>query len=142
MSYISDALRRQVAERANDCCEYCLIPPGLQMFNPHEVDHIIAEKHRGKTALENLCLSCYDCNRFKGSDICSLDPEDDTLTRLFNPRVDRWSEHFQLEDGRIQPLTAIGRVTVHLLNLNRSPQVRQRRELIEIGRYPCNPQSL
>ncbi|MFO7321996.1 MAG: HNH endonuclease [Chloroflexota bacterium] len=28
---------------------------------PHEVDHIIPEKHRGATTLENLCLACLDC---------------------------------------------------------------------------------
>jgi 5-methylcytosine-specific restriction endonuclease McrA len=104
MTYISDSLRRQVTQRANDCCEYCLIPPGFQMVNPHEVDHVIAEKHRGKTALENLCLSCYDCNRFKGSDICSLDPEDETLTRLFNPE---WIAGWNISNSSMASLNRV-----------------------------------
>lgn len=45
-SYISVELRKQVSERAQDCCEYCLIPEIAVLF-AHQVDHIIAEKHGG-----------------------------------------------------------------------------------------------
>lgn len=82
---ISAALRRQVRERARERCEYCLLAE-VQAFFPHEPDHIISQKHGGKTVLENLALSCFDCNRFKGSDIASVDPSSKTLTPLFNPR--------------------------------------------------------
>ncbi|MEH1805729.1 HNH endonuclease [Nostoc sp.] len=52
-TYIPVALRRQVYERAKACCEYCLIPD-VATFAPHEIDHIIAEKHSGRTEAENL----------------------------------------------------------------------------------------
>ncbi|MBX3436654.1 MAG: hypothetical protein KF861_04125 [Planctomycetaceae bacterium] len=42
------------------------------------------------------------------------------LVPLFNPRVDRWSDHFAVEEGRIVGLTAIGRATEQLLRLNLS----------------------
>jgi hypothetical protein len=103
----------------------------------HEVDHIISEKHGGLTTEDNLCLSCYDCNRFKGSDIGSYDALTDTYTRLFHPRKDSWGEHFVLEDTLISPLTAIGRVTVLLLRLNVAEQLIKRAELIKISAYPC-----
>ena len=54
------ALRQLVYERANAQCEYCLIPESV-VFAPHEIDHIIAEKHGGPTEANNLALSCMLC---------------------------------------------------------------------------------
>ena len=61
-TYIPAAMRRQVRERANGCCEYCLLAEEDAYF-PHEADHIISVKHRGLSVLENLAWSCFDCNR-------------------------------------------------------------------------------
>lgn len=72
MSYISQTLRKEVIERAKSCCEYCLVHQEDSLYT-HEVDHIIPEKHRGDTVLDNLCLACFECNRFKGSDFGSFD---------------------------------------------------------------------
>ncbi len=52
-TYISTNLRRLVEERADYRCEYCLISAEVTFFS-HEVDHIIAEKHEGKTIAEIL----------------------------------------------------------------------------------------
>ena len=84
-SYILTAIRRVVRERANDCCEYCLIPEAFT-FASHEIDHIIAKKHGGETTAENLALSCTICNQHKGSDLASIDPETARLTLLYHPR--------------------------------------------------------
>lgn len=46
-------LREQVRQRAGLCCEYCRMPQEC-IDAVHEVDHIIAEKHRGPSSLENL----------------------------------------------------------------------------------------
>ena len=108
---ISLALRKEVRERANECCEYCLLPE-VQAFFPHEPDHIIATKHGGQSTIDNFALACFDCNRFKGSDIASIDPESGELIQLFNPRTQGWDEHFTIQNGLIIPRTAIGRVTV------------------------------
>ena len=123
---ISAALRRQVRERASERCEYCLLAE-VQAFFPHEPDHIISRKHGGETVLDNLALACFDCNRFKGSDIASVDPVSGTLTLLFDPRLQRWSEHFKLEHGRVVPLTATGRATARLLRLNLPHRIEIRR---------------
>ena len=135
MTYIPEALRRMVTERAGYCCEYCLIHQYDSLYT-HEVDHIIPEKHRGETSANNLCLSCLECNRNKGSDFGSFDPETDQITLLFNPRQQVWRDHFRLEGARIVPLSAEGRVTVFVLDLNDEIRVRARRALIESGRYP------
>ena len=135
MTYIPESMRRQVIERADGCCEYCLIHQRDGLYR-HEVDHIIPEKHRGETVLENLCLACLECNRHKGTDLGSFDPETDQITLLFNPRTQRWDEHFRLDGARIIPLSPEGRVTVFVLNLNDEIRVRARRALLEAGRYP------
>jgi 5-methylcytosine-specific restriction endonuclease McrA len=53
----------------------------------HQVDHVIAEKHRGQMALDDLALSCTVCHRRKGSDIDSVDPETGNPVPLFSPRT-------------------------------------------------------
>ncbi|MFS8117800.1 MAG: HNH endonuclease signature motif containing protein, partial [Microcoleus sp.] len=97
-------------------------------------DHIIAEKHTGETVESNLALSCSICNKNKGSDIASIDPETGEVVRLYNPRKDSWEDHFQIkpESGIIQPLTAIGRVTVRLLQVNRAEYLTERKLSIKI----------
>jgi HNH endonuclease len=133
-TYISASLRRIVFDRAQGKCEYCLLPEPLSI-SAHHVDHIIAEKHKGKTEPENLALSCSTCNYAKGSDIASIDPETDEVIRLYHPRRDRWSEHFQIEpeSGMIQPLTAIAQVTADLLQLNQLKRVTERKLWIQAG---------
>lgn len=136
MTYIPADLRRLVISRAGCCGEYCRMNVGDRLL-PFEIDHIIAEKHGGTTEAENLCLACYRCNGFKGSDIASADPDTGSATFLFHPRQQRWDDHFRLNGPFIEPLTAEGRVTALLLRLNAPIQLAQRDALMKAGRYPC-----
>ena len=138
--YISVALRDAIRERAGFQCEYCLLPEAESFF-PFEPDHIIALKHEGLTDLSNLASSCLECNRLKGTDIASVDSDTGRIVRLFHPRQDRWLDHFELRDGLIVPKTDIGRVTEHLLQLNRPKLVSIRRQLLAKGRYPTGLES-
>jgi len=122
-------LRRFIRRRANRRCEYCLLHD-TDATVPHEPDHIIARKHRGRTAADNLAWACAACNGQKGTDIASIDPETDELAPLFHPF------HFRLEGAVIVPLTAVGRVTGFLLQLNRFDRLANRRWLLKAGRYP------
>jgi hypothetical protein len=124
-----------VRRRARHRCEYCLLAEEDAFFS-HEADHVIAEKHGGVSAPDNLALACFDCNRFKGSDIASLDPESGNLVALYHPRTDRWEDHFRIEDGVLHPLTAVARATERLLKLNLPIRVETRRTLAACGRYP------
>ena len=108
MTYIPAVLRREVTERAGNRCEYCLLTAEVAFF-PHEVDHVIAEKHGGATDVDNLAFACWRCNRHKGSDLTSFDPQTRRLSPLFNPRTQVWTEHFAYERGRIIGLTPEGR---------------------------------
>ncbi len=123
-----------MAARADQLCEYCLIHEEDTFFGC-EVDHIISEQHGGVTREDNLAFACLVCNRAKGTNIGSLSATG-RLTRLFNPRQDRWSEHFRLDHVTISPLTDIGWATVQILGLNREDRIHEREALREKGRYP------
>jgi len=133
-SYVSAALRQEVIERAQERCEYCLFPQAAS-FLSFEIEHIIAEKHGGKTVLENLALACPHCNRYKGTDLGSLDSQTGQLTPFFNPRAQNWSEHFQLEGSQITALTPEGRVTVSILQFNLPDRISERERLIGSGKF-------
>jgi HNH endonuclease len=132
MTYISVTLRQVVYARANGCCEYCLIPEAFTLA-PHEIDHIIAEKHGGQTVEENLALSCSLCNKHKGSDIASVDTDSKTIVRLYHPRQDEWIDHFSIQSGAIVGLTPVGSVTARLLRLNRRDRIQERQILLTAG---------
>src|SRR5215813_6668837 len=100
---ISTELRKTIADRANQLCEYCLIAEA-DTFYGCEVDHIISLKHGGSSDPDNLAFACTLCNRAKGSDIGSISKSRD-FTRFFNPRTDRWPDHFRLEGATIHALT-------------------------------------
>lgn len=134
-SYIPADLRRSVAARAGHRCEYCLIREEDTFFGC-EIDHVISLKHGGATTEGNLAYSCMPCNRQKGSDLGSISPQTSTLVRFFNPRADRWEEHFELAGTLFRPLTDIGEVTARILGFNSEERILEREELISSGRYP------
>lgn len=105
--HVPAALRRHVRARAGGRCEYCLLHEEDAAL-PHEPDHIYATRHRGPTEVWNLAWTCYFCNRCKGCDLASLDPESGRIVRLFHPRRDKWRRHFEFLDRHIVPKSAIG----------------------------------
>jgi HNH endonuclease len=139
-TYIPASLRQLVSQRASGSCEYCLINQTFSMYS-HEVDHVIALKHGGESTEDNLVIACLPCNRHKGSDLTSIDPLTGVITPLFNPRTQSWLEHFQLEGGFILGLTAIGRTTVFLLQMNATNRLQLRQSLTDQGLYPNLPYS-
>lgn len=131
----SAQMRRDVFDRANGCCEYCLTHQSLSVAT-HQIDHVIAEKHGGETEIENLAVSCITCNLRKASDIASLDPETGDLVHLFNPRQQRWETEFRLDGACIVGITSIGRTTVTFLQLNTEARIVERTAFIAAGVYP------
>jgi HNH endonuclease len=133
--YISAALRRSVAERAQHYCECCGVPD-TATFIPHEPDHVIAFQHGGTMTLENLAYACFECNRFKGPNLASRDLMTGAVTPLYHPREQRWTDHFNWQDATIEPLTATGRATVFLLRLNLEDRMRFRANWLSQGVAP------
>jgi hypothetical protein len=131
-AYISPALRQLAYKRASGMCEYCLIPE-IATFAVHEIDHIIPLKHGGQTVSENLALSCALCNKHKGTDLTSIDPETGEIVPLYHPRRERWVDHFQLQGALFLPLTPTGHVTIRLLQLNHPDRLEERELLLAIG---------
>jgi hypothetical protein len=133
---LSSDTRELVQQRARGACEYCQLPQAASIL-PHQVDHIIGRQHRGSDEVSNLCLCCIRCNLKKGPNIASIDPETGAVVSLHHPRRSSWRENFSLAAaGVITGLTAAGRATVQLLEMNDEERVRLRALLLRRGRYP------
>jgi HNH endonuclease len=126
------ALEDEVRRRAGGRCEYCKFPASAAEL-PFHIDHIIAEKHEGKTEAENLAWACFSCNLYKGSNIAGFDPITRVLTRLFHPRTDIWADHFVWSGSLLVGRTAIGRTTVAVLSINHPHSVGVRDALLDEG---------
>ena len=65
------------------------------------LDHLTPRARGGTDEEENLWPSCQPCNGFKQARVEAPDPLSGQLVPLFNPRRQRWSEHFTwADDGR------------------------------------------
>src|SRR5438034_3192104 len=122
----------QVRARGSDCCEYCQLPQACSTL-PHELDHIRARKHGGRTSLENLCWACAYCNSAKGPNLSGYDPATGELVALFNPRSDVWKEHFEWNSGILVGKTPVARATIDVLQINRPERAEHRRLLMLAG---------
>jgi HNH endonuclease len=132
---MDSTLEALVWQRAHSHCEYCRMPQEYERFT-HEIDHVIARKHGGPTVAANLALACFPCNNHKGPNLAGLDPRTKRLTRLFNPRRHKWERHFRWESPYLVGRTAIGRVTIVVLEINSLDRVLLRQALIEEGVFP------
>jgi 5-methylcytosine-specific restriction endonuclease McrA len=132
-SFVSDALRVRVRELDKDCCAYCRTPEALTV-TIFEIDHIIPLCADGMTVLDNLCLACPTCNRYKGTKQAAFDAVMDQSVPLYHPRHQTWSEHFAWnEEFEIMGLSPTGRATVEVLHMNRPRIVRLRRLWAKLG---------
>ncbi|HLY29914.1 MAG TPA: HNH endonuclease signature motif containing protein [Ktedonobacterales bacterium] len=136
-THVSAALRRQIRADAHAICGYCHSPE-VFLGMPLDIEHIIPEALGGATVRENLWLACSRCNDFKGDRTEAIDPITRQSSPLFNPRTQRWLDHFRWSgDGAyIEGLTPTGRATVDMLQLNNDFILVARRFWIEAGRWP------
>jgi hypothetical protein len=129
------ALEELVWMRAKFRCEYCQMPQEYDGFT-HEIDHSIAKKHGGRTILGNLVLACFPCNNHNGPNIAGLDSLTKKITQLFNPRRQKWERHFRWDGPYPIGKTAIGRVTIAVLEINSMERIQLRQSLIDEGVFP------
>lgn len=132
---IRGKLRQAVIARAGNRCEYCALSQISQEAEFH-IDHVIPVAAGGTADLENLALACVSCSLRKAARQTAEDPLDRTQTPLFNPRCDRWSDHFQWHGERLLALTSTGRATIAALQMNRVLILAIRREEMIRGRHP------
>ena len=136
-TYIPKALRQRVAAQAQHRCGYCLTPESIVGYEM-DVDHFIPEALGGQTVEENLWLACNRCNEHKGDRVKAADLQTGKVVPLFNPRTQRWSEHFTWtpEGDQIIGQTPVGRATIEALQLNRQALVKARRVRVAAGLHP------
>jgi hypothetical protein len=130
-------LRERVAQAAGYCCGYCRTPERITGYRM-TLDHIVPEARGGKTVEDNLWLACVACNEFKGTQMQAREPATGRRVRLFNPRRQRWKEHFRWSEEGIEiiGLTPRGRATVAALHLNRPEVVGARWLWVQAGWWP------
>lgn len=128
-----------VQRRAQRRCEYCRTPQGFDGFT-YEIDHVISKKHGGSTVAGNLALACFPCNNHKGPNIAGIDPKTKRLTPLFHPRRHQWGWHFRWDGPVLVGKTAIGRVTIMVLEINKEWRVDLRQALIDEIGFPAEGQ--
>lgn len=136
-THISKALRELVGEQARHRCGYCLTQEtviGARM----EIDHLVPEALGGVSTVGNLWLACAQCNAHKADRVAAVDPHTERVVRLYDPRRQRWVEHFAWSErsDQILGVTATGRATIAALHLNAAPLVRARRIWVVAGWHP------
>lgn len=109
--------------------------PQLAHRTRFAIDHIIPRQHGGRTEIGNLALACLHCNSHKGPNLSGVDPMTGTVTELFNPRVQRWAEHFAVKGARIEGTTPTGRATVSVMAMNDAVYVAIRASLMAEGLF-------
>jgi HNH endonuclease len=144
-AYISVELQKQIRDKFANCCAYCLTAEFLTATT-FEFEHIIPRSSGGETVVENLCLACPSCNRYKAVRVASLkenrqnviDRVNEQTIPFFHPQFQAWSEHFSWNEdaSEIVGVTDVGRVTIEALKMNRSQLVRVRKMWVVLGEHP------
>lgn len=129
---MDNSFRNSVRQRARNRCEYCRLHQEHFPFAPFHIEHVVPKKHGGSDALTNLALACQHCNLHKGSNLTGLDPESGEIAVLFNPRTQRWHDHFAFRGMMIVGLTPTGRATVRVFEMNSVGRLQLRAELAAI----------
>ena len=131
------ALQKKIREQARFRCGYCLTSEtliGMKM----EFEHLTPLAADGETSEENLWLACRRCNEFKGTQTHAIDAKTATNVPLFNPRTQKWHEHFRWSaDGtEILGISPNGRASVTALKLNNEIILVSRRLWVSVGWFP------
>jgi 5-methylcytosine-specific restriction endonuclease McrA len=90
---VPPSTRSVVRERAQRHCEYCHADERWQ-FVRFTIDHVLPQSAGGSDKADNLALACRNCNERRGNRVEGRDPETETVVSLFNPRCERWGDHF------------------------------------------------
>ena len=148
-----ERVRLAVRGRARGVCEYCLLPTGGQF----QIDHIIppgrwadyvsgrlrgvrpVPGRAGPDHLDNFAWCCPFCNQHKQQQVARTVGR--RTVRLFDPRHDRWHEHFVFAHHYlfIVGVTPVGQATEVALGFNDSRlegPLGARHDAAMVGRYP------
>lgn len=138
MTLVPHQLRQAIFLRAGGLCEYCRLAQATQVAT-FPVDHIVPVSSGGRTELDNLALACPRCNAAKWTHTVASDPDSGEVVRLFDPRRDNWSDHFQWSDTDptwLEARSPTARAMAELLELNSQHRRQVRHWLIALGLHP------
>jgi hypothetical protein len=130
--------KERIASTFKYACSYCRISSEF-VYGTMEIEHIIPLAKGGTNDAINLCLACSRCNAYKHTHTQGLDTETGEMVALFNPRTQRWSEHFAWDNDNpaiIVGITPCGKVTINILKMNLPVSVKFRQWLAASGKYP------
>ena len=134
---VSPNVKNQIRIEAKNRCGYCL---SQQAFLPYtlEIEHIFPTSRGGEDSVENLWLACRACNLAKSNKVSGIDKHSGQEVPLFNPRTQKWDEHFQWskDSSNVIGITPIGRATVLALKLNNFFIVTARKNWVQVGWHP------
>jgi hypothetical protein len=133
----SRALRQRVRQQAANRCGYCLSKQEY-VWGQLEIEHIIPTALGGKDEESNLWLACRMCNNYKSAKITHPDPVTGEQVALFNPRQQKWTDHFTWSEEGIHIIgqTPCGRATILALQLNNTIAVTVRQQWVAAGWHP------
>lgn len=136
-AYIPKAIQQKIRTQFANCCAYCQTAEFLTATT-FEFEHISPSSAGGQTTIENLCLACPSCNRYKASRQTAIDTKTGLSVPLFHPQEQNWKEHFQWSQdfSQLIGLTAIGRATCTALKINRPQLLRVRKMWVKLGEHP------
>jgi hypothetical protein len=98
--------------RAQYRCEYCQTV--LYEMSWHR-EHVQPRSADGADIFSNLAVSCPRCNLNKAKKTEGKDYVTGKFVRFFNPRTDRWKDHFGIVAGQLVGKSPIGRATASVL---------------------------
>ena len=118
-------IAREVEQRAAGRCEYCRMHQSLQGATFH-VEHVVPRCLGGPSDYTNLAWACPSCNLHKSNRVDVRPTGAHETVPIYNPRRDKWDDHFFWDGFRITGLTPIGRATIDVLVLNHERRIRIR----------------
>lgn len=127
-------LRRDMYNKQNRRCAYCRIHVPLACDPMHREHIVYKDGHPQWMFLpENLCVSCYRCNVYKGTTEVLMNPKtaeypkDSKGFKIIHPLYDRYSEHIELLNGILyRGKTAKGIFTIETCHLYRVDLAEER----------------
>jgi hypothetical protein len=135
--YLSDELKARIRSQAGNRCGYCRSHQQY-VWGTLEIEHMLPKALGGSNEEANLWLACRPCNGYKSAQTHAIDPVTEQNVPLYNPRQQKWTEHFAWSNDGINVLglTACGRATVRALQLNNSFALTVRRSWVAVGWHP------
>lgn len=110
---LSPQVKARILELSGGRCEYCRSQVRFSPI-PFSFDHIRPAARGGTDDLHNIAFACQACNSYKYISTAAIDPITGQSVPLFNPRIDRWHDHFTWSEDYsvVAGITSVGRATV------------------------------